>query len=241
MEWRDEALILHVKPLGECKVILDLMTKCHGRHMGVTAVSKKGPSRGTMQPGNKVHVCWKARVSEQLGHFSVELLAASGALLIMHPLGMQVFRLSSLSLRLFLPERAAYFSLYAHFDILTVLCSKGGIECAYAHFEMRLLEALGFSLDLETCVVTGAREHLRYVSPKSGCAVSVGAAAPYVKKLLRLPEFLVYNSCATPVDLRDSYKLTGYFLEKNLSDLPRFSLWRTVRNDVIQALLNDEN
>jgi len=44
-----------------------------------------------------------------------------------------------------------------------------------ARFEAQVLAECGFSLDLERCAATGAREDLIYVSPKSGRAVSAAA------------------------------------------------------------------
>ena len=45
----------------------------------------------------------------------------------------------------------------------------------YFYWELALLDALGFGLDLSKCVVTGDTENLPYLSPKSGCAVSPGS------------------------------------------------------------------
>ena len=35
MEWRDEGLIIGVKKLGETSVIVEAMTRAHGRHLGL--------------------------------------------------------------------------------------------------------------------------------------------------------------------------------------------------------------
>ena len=34
MEWRDEALVIGVRRLGEGDVILEVLTRDHGRHLG---------------------------------------------------------------------------------------------------------------------------------------------------------------------------------------------------------------
>ena len=57
-------------------------------------------------------------------------------------------------------------------------------------WELALIGELGFGLDLSACAATRARANLRYVSPKSGRAVSADAGAPYHDKLLPLPPFL---------------------------------------------------
>ena len=51
-------------------------------------------------------------------------------------------------------------------------------------FELHLLNELGFGLELDSCAVTGTRDDLIYVSPKSGRAVSRQAGEPWRDKLL---------------------------------------------------------
>lgn len=47
-----------------------------------------------------------------------------------------------------------------------------------ARFELALLSALGYGLDLRACVLTGEKEDLAYVSPKSGVWLVVMLARP---------------------------------------------------------------
>ena len=60
----------------------------------------------------------------------------------------------------------------------------------YIEWELQLLKSLGFGLDLEKCVVSGSKKDLKFVSPKSGCAVSRKSSVGWEKKLLVLPDFL---------------------------------------------------
>ena len=57
-------------------------------------------------------------------------------------------------------------------------------------WEIGLLSSIGFSLDLEKCAVTGQKNNLYYVSPKTGKAVSKQGAGKFAPKLLKLPMFL---------------------------------------------------
>jgi DNA repair protein RecO (recombination protein O) len=78
-----------------------------------------------------------------------------------------------------------------------------------------LLEDLGFGLDLTQCAVTGVQDNLSFVSPKTGRAVSDGAAEPYRDRLLKLPRFLTpEDGAVVPNDLVDGLALTGFFLER---------------------------
>jgi DNA repair protein RecO (recombination protein O) len=85
----------------------------------------------------------------------------------------------------------------------------------YARWELALLGELGFGLDLSECASTGATDHLAFVSPKSGRAVSAMAGQLYKDRLLPLPAFLMGRA---PLDVARSdvlagLALTGHFLE----------------------------
>jgi len=81
--------------------------------------------------------------------------------------------------------------------------------------DLALLDELGFGLDLAACAATGSNDHLIYVSPKSGRAVSASAGADYKDRLLRLPGFLAKGrqGAATIDDVVAGLALTGHFLE----------------------------
>jgi DNA repair protein RecO (recombination protein O) len=92
-----------------------------------------------------------------------------------------------------------------------------GWEAEYVRWELALLADLGFGLDLTHCAVTGMTEDLAFVSPRSGRAVSAGAAAPYAERLLRLPAFLQDSQApATRDDVLAGLELTGHFLRRHV-------------------------
>src|SRR5579872_3415889 len=79
MEWGDAAIVLSARPYGETGLIADLLTREHGRHLGLVRGSK---TRALLQPGNGLAVTWRARLPEQLGNYAVELARArAGALM----------------------------------------------------------------------------------------------------------------------------------------------------------------
>jgi len=88
-----------------------------------------------------------------------------------------------------------------------------------ARFEARILVECGFALDLETCALSGAREDLIYVSPRTGRAVSANAGAPWRDKLLPLPAFLRPGAATSSPDadeVEEAFRLTGFFLVRDL-------------------------
>jgi DNA repair protein RecO (recombination protein O) len=112
-------------------------------------------------------------------------------------------------------ERDPHPVLYDAASVLLLHLATGEPWIAdYIRFEICLMREAGFGLDLSQCAATGSREALRYVSPKSGCAVSEDAGRPYHDKLLPLPAFLIDEQACSKEGgaLLDGFRLTGYFL-----------------------------
>jgi len=121
-------------------------------------------------------------------------------------------------LRLALPEREAHGALWGDTVALLDLLEEGADwALAYLRWEVRLLEDLGFGLDLSSCAVTGTTEGLAYVSPRSGRAVSRVGAGDWAERLLPLPACLIGAATPEPGDLAAGLALTGHFLRKGLA------------------------
>src|SRR5262249_55069826 len=87
----------------------------------------------------------------------------------------------------------------------------------YTRFELGLLSALGYGLDLSRCAVTGETTGLAWVSPRTGRAATAEAGAPHADVLLKLPPFL--TDPAAPVeegDVAHAFALSGFFLERRV-------------------------
>src|SRR6516165_1794452 len=183
MEWIDEGTVLGVKRHGETSIVLELMTRAHGRHLGLVRGGSGPRLRGILQPGNAVRATWRARLDEHLGLYLVEGASLRAAAFLTQP-----HALHGVSL---LAEREPHSAIYeALAHILDRLDDAGAVAPMIARFELNFLAELGFGLDLAACAATGAKDDLVFVSPRSGRAVSRAAGEPYRDKLMRLPEFL---------------------------------------------------
>ena len=218
MQWSDEAIVLSVKPHGETAAVVELLTRAHGRHLGLVHGGRSRKLRPILQTGNHVDATWKARLSDQLGHFSVELGRPFAAEAMESAAALAA--LSTLTgLARLLPERDPHPNLYEiTLFVLGFLDDVTVWPALLVRWELALLEELGFGLDLSECAATGANDQLIYVSPKSGRAVSASAGEPYRDRLLRLPGFLVKGrpGPVTVSDVHDGFVLTGYFLESRV-------------------------
>ncbi|MFC5583899.1 DNA repair protein RecO [Nitratireductor kimnyeongensis] len=218
MEWRDEGIILGARKHGETSVVLETMTAAHGRHLGLVKGGRSRRMQPLLQPGNRVDLVWRARLEEHLGAFQVEPLELNAARLLASALAVHGIQLLGAHLRL-MPERDAHAGLYETVKVITGHLDEPEIAGPLmVRFELAMLEELGFGLDLTKCALTGNRDSLAYVSPKSGRAVTEEAGAPWRHKLLPLPGFLIAKtrSEASLDALNDAYRLTGFFLHRNV-------------------------
>jgi DNA repair protein RecO (recombination protein O) len=217
MQWTDDGIVLGVKRHGEANGILELMTREHGRHLGLVRGGFGSRLKPVLQPGNSVSATWKARLDEHLGHFTVEGLHLRAAQYFGTPHAVYgVTHLAALA-RL-LPERDPHQNLHTALDaLLDRLDDAPWAAPMVVRFELQLLAELGFGLDLAQCAATGSTAELVYVSPKSGRAVSRSAGEPWADKMLRLPAFLgEAEGEASSRDVADGFALTGYFLTRHV-------------------------
>ena len=218
MRWTDEGVVLGTKRYGEANAILELMTREHGRHLGLVRGGAGSRLRPLLQPGNRVSALWQARLDEHLGHYAIEGLDARAAsfLAIPHAL-FGVTHLAALC-RL-LPERDPHPQIHAAVaELLDIFPDSRRAGARLVRFELQLLAELGFGVDLASCAATGEKNDLIYVSPKSGRAVSRRAGAPWKDRLLTLPAFLSQPFADEPSfdDIVAGFDLTGFFLMRHV-------------------------
>jgi DNA repair protein RecO (recombination protein O) len=218
MEWRDEGIILAVRRHGESSAIVDILTREHGRAMGLVRGGRSRAMRPVLQAGNSVTLAWRARLEEHLGNFTLDPVRLRAGFIIENPA--RLAGLATLAgLSQFLPEREPHRRIYdAGLLVLDAIEDDHVWPALLARWELGLLDELGFGLDLARCAATGSREDLAYVSPKSGKAVSRVAGEPYRDKLFVLPGFLSGGIEAGPADVREALRMTGYFLDRHVAD-----------------------
>ena len=240
MQWTDEGIVLGSKRHGEGNAILELMTRAHGRHLGLVRGGANARLRPVLQAGNTVSCTWRARLDEHLGHYVVEGLDTRAASFLPVPHALYGTTHLAALCRL-LPERDPHPQIHAALaHLLDGLLDPRRAAPGMVRFELRLLAELGFGLDLSVCAASGVETDLVYVSPKSGRAVSRQAGEAWKDKLLVLPAFL-REACAgdpSPQDIADGFELTGFFLARRVLEPRRVSL-ADARASFIAALRRD--
>ena len=238
MRWKDEGLLLAVARHGEGSARLTLLTREHGLWNGLARVNRKGVFFPPV--ASRLQVQWSARLDSHLGRFSCETLSAPAAALFDAPNAL--FALQSLCAlcQQALPERDPCCDFYD-----TTLALSRSIDASrrwfadYLRWEHRLLGECGFGLDVSCCCATGSVRELRWLSPRTGRAVSregveTPLVAPYRARLLALPPALLEVRCQRVLPHAEWYtglSVLGFFLDKCLATLPtaRLQLMETAR------------
>jgi DNA repair protein RecO (recombination protein O) len=155
MEWTDEGIVLGVRRHGESSAIVELLTRQHGRHLGLVRGGSSSRLRPLLQPGNSVSAVWRARLDEHLGTYMIEGLKLRAATLLGSSHGVYgVTHLAAIA-RL-LPERDPHEEIFALLEhSLDDFDDIGSAAVHLIHFELAMLSELGFGLALENCAVTG--------------------------------------------------------------------------------------
>lgn len=215
MEWRDEGAVLSMRPHGESAAIIEVFTAHHGRHAGVVRGGASRKMAAVLQPGSQVAVVWKARLDSHVGSFTVEPVRSRAGVLG-DRVALAGLAATCALLRASLPEREAHVALWVGSMALLDALAEGRADwpTLYLRWEMQLLEEMGFALDLSRCAVTGGRDDLAFVSPKTGRAVSRAGAGDWADRLLLLPPGLLGQGPLSLVEQAQALALTGHFLSR---------------------------
>jgi len=216
MEWQAPAIVLAARPHGEGDALVTVLTEEQGKHNGLARGGSSRAQASTWQPGNLVQARWIARLAEQLGSMTAELVHPGAALAMDEALSLAILSSACAVADGALPEREPHPQVFAGLVQLIAGLARGADSLTdLVRWEAVLLAALGYGLDLTACAVSGATAGLAWVSPKTGRAVSDAAAGEWRPRLLRLPGFLAGSNTADAEDWRDGLKLTAHFLTRD--------------------------
>ena len=218
MEWDALSIVVQTAPYGEGDALVLLLTAEHGLYRGLVRGGSSRRHRSVWDVGNILQARWSARTSEQLGSLSGELVDAPMTRLLDDALLLAAVPAACATAAGALAERVVVADAYdALLLLLARLVNGDAPMAAFVRWELALLRDLGFGLDLERCAVTGAREGLTFVSPRSGRAVAADVAGAWEARLLSLPRFLVdgEDRDASLDDLLAGLRLTGHFLSRD--------------------------
>src|ERR1700722_19029444 len=172
MEWTDEGIVLSARPHGENAAVVTLLTPTLGRHAGLVAGGQGRNAQPILQPGNRVKAKWRARLPEQLGNYTLDLTMSHASAWLDAPEILSIIASVCAVTEASLPERQPMPGIFASLATLLALRDADLWGPSYVKWEMGLLQALGYGMDLSQCAANGTADNLAYVSPRTGRAVS---------------------------------------------------------------------
>jgi DNA repair protein RecO (recombination protein O) len=216
MEWEAPGIVLAAAPYGEGDALATVLTQAHGAHRGLAKGGLSRARANVWQPGNLVQVRWVARLHDQLGSFTAELVHPGAALAMDDAMALAILSSACAVAHGALTEREAHPRVFA--GLLQLIVGLGQGQAALTElvrWEAAVLAELGYGMDLGSCALTGATAGLAFVSPRSGHAVCAAAAGPWQGRLLALPAFLLGDAPAGAADWAAGLALTGHFLGRD--------------------------
>ncbi len=216
--WETDAIVLNATKYGENDAILEVFSYDHGRISAYVYGGAGKRKRALLQTGQVLHLGFTSKGENQLGYFDRLETKFSIEGVFDNAAGINAIGSVCALLKESLPNFQIYKHLFNATEILIrLICNDENWAAAYVRWEVGLLADCGFGMDLEECALSGVRENLSWVSPKTGRAASYDAGLPYKDKLLALPPFLLSSENEIKSgDVADGFALTGWFIERDL-------------------------
>ena len=220
MRFQDEGYIIKQQKYGESSLILTVLSKNHGKIVGFVKNCLHKKNLATFQLGNKLSFEAYARLEENMLSLKPELKLPTSVYFMASSTKLNALGALCEMSDVCLMQNERLDNFYEKIDAFFMNITKINWFEYYARFEFALLGFLGIGLDLSKCAVTGDTKNLRYVSPKSGKAVSEEVGKAYAAKLFSYPQFLFDNNVSAKIDdLQSLLTMTEFFLKKNFFDV----------------------
>ena len=216
MEWTDIGIVLGTRRHGETSAILEVMTRGHGRHLGLVRGGRSRSSSRCCSPATAL-ATWRARLDEHLGTSWPRRSSCTPPR--PWPPRPRVYGVT-ISPRFSACCRSAIRTCRSTRRWPSLVASRRSGRGGRAGGALRAAGSRGARLRSRSHALRRDRQlaDLVYVSPKSGRAVSREAGAPWHDKLLALPAFLRRGRGAARRRrrLEDGFRLTGFFLDRHV-------------------------
>lgn len=213
---KDSGFIISQKKFGENLILVNILSKDNGLLKGLWRITKNKK----IILFENVSFNYRTKNINGLGYFKIEtnysvfnLKEDFISLLIKASIGELC--------HLFIPANEKNIMIYKEINKITQFLyndSKASLKTKcreYILFELRFLKNIGYGLNISRCVVSGSISNLKFISPKSGCAVSEKHGLPFKNKLFKLPEFFIDNKSNVSVnEIIDGFKITSFFLKR---------------------------
>lgn len=212
----DIAFVCNVEEHGSTSCVVHLFSKNHGI---ITGYFKGGLSKQKhilCTVGNLVEFTWQARVISQLGTLNICLMENFSTMLPFIRLSV-VNAVCEMLIMLFHKNDHhpdIFNSMLSLFCFLKENHEKITYLEKYVLFENTLLRHIGFGYNFDECNISG--EKPKFISPKTGNAVSQKVASGFEDRLFTIPDFILLNTSPTFTCLHKMLDINLHFINLHL-------------------------
>lgn len=238
MEIVDNGYIITAKPFKENSGLISVFCRQSGIYKGIARNINSRRNSGIYLTGNKIEMCWSARLSEHLGTIKANRVISNAFIIMQKEFSLKLLSSCLSLINITLPERHPEPLIYDKFSEITEELKQTAepeknaaqLLGSYIEFELILLKELGFAIDFSRCAASGLSSkdcRLSYVSPKTARAVSAEFGEAYRDKLLGLPSFIINSSLPENIEeVLNALKLSEYFLYRHFFEPKSLTLPR---------------
>ena len=206
MQWDDVGHLISKNRYNENSVIAEIYTENHGKCTGVIfgATSKK--IKNYLQIGNKMHVNYNYKNNDKIGYFKIEIFKAYAPLFFDNKKKLLCLISAMNLIKLLTVEHQENKKIFYLIDIFFEILKKKNWVKEYIFWELKLLELIGYNLELNKIA------EYEFINDKKKYFVKSNNEKKYV------PNFLIDKNeeVFDKNNLSNGLKLVGDFLEKNV-------------------------
>ena len=206
MQWNDIGYLISKTRYNENSIIAEFFTECHGKCSGIIfgATSKK--IKNYLQIGNKLNLNYNYKTDNKLGYFNTEIVMAHTPLYFENDKKLSCIVSAMNLIKLLTVESQENIKIYDLIDHFFLILKVDEWVKEYIFWELKLLEFVGYNLNLEKIV------QLETIENKKKYFVKSNTEKKYI------PNFLIdrEEKNLDKINLSKGLKLVGDFLEKNI-------------------------
>ena len=206
MQWNDIGYLISKTRYNENSLIAEFFTEFHGKCSGIIfgATSKK--IKNYLQIGNKLNLNYNYKSDNKLGYFNTEIVKANTPLYFENNKKLSCIISAMNLIKLLTVEAQENTKIYGLIDHLFLILKFDEWVKEYIFWELKLLEFVGYNLNLEKIV------QLETIKNKKKYFVKSNTEKKYI------PNFLIDREERNldKINLSRGLKLVGDFLEKNV-------------------------
>ncbi len=206
MNWDDEGFLLSKNRYNENSLITEFFTKNHGKISGIIFGGTSKKIKNYLQVGNQLYISFNSKSENKIGYFKVEILNAFSPIYFDNAKKLNCISSAMNLIKLLTAESQSNKDLYQLINDFYFLLDQSDWLKKYIFWELNLLSALGFKLDLKNMVCKEIKNNKITYLVKSSSE----------KKIV--PNFLIDNheNLENFDDLLKGLKLVGDFMDKTI-------------------------